>query len=240
MLDHDGDGVLDEVDNCPTTANPDQADTDSDGRGDACDACPNDPDPTGYCPKTIYQVNQTVPGGEKVALANALVTATEPGVAVWVAVKPTDLGFSERAYSALEVDVSGLSSTPAQGDRIKLEGTTRVTSAGASLEAEAFTVESTGEVFTPYSVSATEFASPGHANELHNLLVSVPSLTMEVNQGTSWAMSNGIFVGSQVIGALPTGGSYTAGHTFTSITGIAETLEEARELLPREAGDIVP
>lgn len=35
--DSDGDGVNDSVDNCPITANPDQADTDGDGRGDMCD-----------------------------------------------------------------------------------------------------------------------------------------------------------------------------------------------------------
>lgn len=34
--DSDSDGVTDDVDNCPTVANPDQADTNNDGRGDAC------------------------------------------------------------------------------------------------------------------------------------------------------------------------------------------------------------
>lgn len=37
VTDVDQDGVLDEVDNCPTVANADQADFDGDGLGDACD-----------------------------------------------------------------------------------------------------------------------------------------------------------------------------------------------------------
>jgi gliding motility-associated-like protein len=35
--DADGDGIFDAVDNCPNTANPDQADNDMDGIGDVCD-----------------------------------------------------------------------------------------------------------------------------------------------------------------------------------------------------------
>lgn len=37
VIDTDGDGINDSVDNCPTVANPDQLDTDGDGIGDACD-----------------------------------------------------------------------------------------------------------------------------------------------------------------------------------------------------------
>ena len=37
-LDTDGDGVLDQSDNCRSTSNPDQADGDADGTGDACDS----------------------------------------------------------------------------------------------------------------------------------------------------------------------------------------------------------
>ena len=41
--DTDGDGVVDANDNCPTTANADQADSDGDGIGDTCDNAPNIP-----------------------------------------------------------------------------------------------------------------------------------------------------------------------------------------------------
>jgi thrombospondin type 3 repeat protein len=45
--DTDGDGVCDNVDNCPHLANPDQLDTDGgDGVGDACDNCVDWPNPT--------------------------------------------------------------------------------------------------------------------------------------------------------------------------------------------------
>lgn len=39
-LDRDGDGKLNDVDNCPDKANPDQFDEDRDLIGDACDLCP--------------------------------------------------------------------------------------------------------------------------------------------------------------------------------------------------------
>jgi len=41
--DADGDGVPDDVDNCPAVPNADQTDTDGDGIGDACDPFPTDP-----------------------------------------------------------------------------------------------------------------------------------------------------------------------------------------------------
>ena len=39
--DADADGVSDDLDNCPTVANADQADADGDGVGDVCDNCVN-------------------------------------------------------------------------------------------------------------------------------------------------------------------------------------------------------
>ncbi len=47
-LDDDGDMVLDVIDNCAVTPNPDQADADHDGIGDSCDTC-QDIDHDGVC-----------------------------------------------------------------------------------------------------------------------------------------------------------------------------------------------
>ncbi len=41
--DADGDGLIDECDNCPQEPNPDQTDTDGNGLGDACDQLEEDP-----------------------------------------------------------------------------------------------------------------------------------------------------------------------------------------------------
>ena len=50
--DEDGDEVIDCIDNCPDTANADQADADEDGVGDACfvePPAPEQPDIEGGC-----------------------------------------------------------------------------------------------------------------------------------------------------------------------------------------------
>lgn len=43
QADNDLDGIGNPCDNCPSIANADQADSDGDGIGDLCDDCPNDP-----------------------------------------------------------------------------------------------------------------------------------------------------------------------------------------------------
>ena len=56
--DQDGDGILDSMDNCPSTSNANQANADGDSSGDACDVCADDPnndvDNDKYCIGSRY------------------------------------------------------------------------------------------------------------------------------------------------------------------------------------------
>jgi uncharacterized repeat protein (TIGR01451 family) len=57
VIDTDRDGIPDDVDNCPTVANPSQVDTDADGLGDLCD-------PNSFAPvanNDSYSTNQNTP-----------------------------------------------------------------------------------------------------------------------------------------------------------------------------------
>jgi hypothetical protein len=59
--DREGDGIRDMDDNCPATANPDQADADSDGVGDACDATPRGEDVDGDAKAALDDRCPTLP-----------------------------------------------------------------------------------------------------------------------------------------------------------------------------------
>lgn len=69
--DFDGDGINDDVDNCPLTANPDQADYDGDGIGDVCDPdIDNDGVPNEEDANPISNIEETVTLGECSSVLN--------------------------------------------------------------------------------------------------------------------------------------------------------------------------
>jgi syndecan 4 len=64
--------VCEDVDNCPTTPNPDQANSDGDSLGDACDNCPN-----------VTNQDQADSDGDGVGDACEQVTAAVPTLSEW-------------------------------------------------------------------------------------------------------------------------------------------------------------
>ncbi len=64
VADADGDGVLDTLDNCPSTGNPSLADADADGAGDACDASPRGDDADGDAKPALDDRCPTVSSAE--------------------------------------------------------------------------------------------------------------------------------------------------------------------------------
>jgi YVTN family beta-propeller protein len=71
IVDSDGDGIPDNLDNCPTVPNPDQRDTDGDGIGDACD-----PTPFGTAPAVTLSGATLVFGSQEVRSTSAAKTLT--------------------------------------------------------------------------------------------------------------------------------------------------------------------
>ena len=92
--DSDGDGWLNEIDNCPGVANPNQVDTDGDGFGDACDETPgttftttttNPPTTT----TTIVTTTTSTLASTTSTVATSTTSSTQPGLCANVPSGPT-------------------------------------------------------------------------------------------------------------------------------------------------------
>jgi hypothetical protein len=121
--DLDGDGTINEDDNCPWDANADQSDVDGDDKGDACDLCPDLPNPNTGCPvsgtnATIDQLRTSgdFSDGDFVEVVGLVVT----GVAGsgFTAQDPTD---SDGQYSGIYVYTGG-APTVSRGDQVTVLG----------------------------------------------------------------------------------------------------------------------
>ena len=107
-VDSDGDGVLDNDDNCPRVSNEDQTDTDSDGEGDACD---DDDDGDGvadaddaYPLDAARSVDETPP---EISVSNFTVEARIPaGINLTRSVYLDHLTVSDDADSVEQIRIS--------------------------------------------------------------------------------------------------------------------------------------
>ncbi|MGC4116114.1 MAG: lamin tail domain-containing protein [Myxococcales bacterium] len=183
--DADGDGFPNTGDNCPSIANPGQADQDGDGKGDACDPCPASANPgSAACPGTIYQVkNGTLKDGDTTSLKNAIVTAIGTK-GFFVQVKDGDPGYSGADYSGVYVYTAGTPSPAIKlGDRVSFS-TATVTKFYDEMELTkaTYTVDASAGEATPLPVvisDTAQIATGGsRAAALEGVLVTVQNVTV--------------------------------------------------------------
>ena len=128
-------------------------DTDGDGIPDGLDACPHDSDPDGYCPQSVYEVNDgTVGPGSRARVNGLMVTAIDrPDDLAWVGAQPGDPGYQGVKYSALTlVDDGGIPVALAIGDRVSVSGRT----ASGEFDVTSLDIKSSGG--TPDVASLTD------------------------------------------------------------------------------------
>jgi cysteine-rich repeat protein len=123
--DVDGDGVMNDADNCIYRPNAGQTDGDNDDKGDACDVCPGVANAGALaCPKTIYEVKE----GDAyrfvgfAAIEDALVTACKSGEGYFLQIKEGDANYAGPDYSGIFVYSSTVNcgTTLAVGDRVNV------------------------------------------------------------------------------------------------------------------------
>jgi hypothetical protein len=134
IVDTDGDGIPDNVDNCPFVPNPDQSDQDGDGIGDVCDPTPLGPAFDGIVSNTGAVAPPPAPTGYAPG-DHIMVTATvtfSPGPEPYYAVRPTQFNVvsyvdgAAGANRVLEAPPLRLSLDPLSPDLV-LVGSTPVT-----------------------------------------------------------------------------------------------------------------
>ncbi|MEO8875130.1 MAG: amidohydrolase family protein, partial [Polyangiaceae bacterium] len=254
--DRDHDGVPNETDNCPDTANPDQADADHDGKGDACDACPNAANPgSAGCPATIYDIkNGTIAVGAVVHVSNAIVTGKgSNGFFVQVKEGDTAPAYAGSDYSGLFVftgpSVATLTAAVV-GQRVAIDGT--IANFQNEIELGTITtVTANGTVEPlPAAIPATyaEVATGGaRAAKLEGVLVTVGASTItaldtvniEFTMTDALASADGgttTLQGDDFLYApVPV---LTIGQALNSVTGILALRQMVSKLEPRSATDI--
>jgi cytosine/adenosine deaminase-related metal-dependent hydrolase len=255
--DADGDGVLNDVDNCPGIANGGQEDVDMDDKGDACDPCPDVPNPGALtCPgetTTIYAVQDT-------SDPNHPAEGTRVRVPCIVTAIGQDLTWCQDEgggpFSGIAVFVAGTPTYPtmdpvALGDRVFVDGDYTEFFDVSELDNPEFTLVSAGAVPSPAVVTASTIANGGAmAEQYEGVFVQVQNVTVTTvnadapNDDFDEFEVDGLRIDDLLVDGGGMGGmldnTFMIGTTFTTIAGVHHYGFGNFKLLPRTLADITP
>lgn len=208
-------------------------DADNDGIPDALDACPKDYDPDGYCPASVYDIDDgTVTHGAKVRVSGLTIAAVDrPDKAAWAEAQPGYPGFNAKGpqNSALKLAFSGaVPSSLAIGDEVTFAGTT----ATGEFDLASLDTTNTGATPTAANLSPADIGDPKY----DGVLASVPGETLTTVAASSWTLFDGLTVPDTIISTLP---ARSPGQYFATLTGISSGTPSAPALMPRLNADIV-
>jgi len=247
--DRDADGILNAADNCPDTANPDQADGDMDGLGNACDPCPMAPNPAGSaCPSTVYAVKRGMAAvGARVTVTGPVVTALSRN-GFYMQVAPGDMGYMGADASGLFV-YTGAEPMVRPGERVTVANAT-VADFFGQIQLTGGTVTSTAmgvALPPPVMVTPAEIATGGmRAAALEGVVVRVADVEVtnpspppaggEASPTNEFLVTGNLRVDDGIYLTAP---FPVMGERFTSITGVLIFARENSKLNPRSADDLV-
>ncbi len=252
--DWSGDGVPNDVDNCPFHYNPDQLDSSEDGIGDACHPCPEFSLLDGPCAGTIYDIKTGAIGaGEQISLDDVLVTASLDDEGVFIQVHPDDDGYDGPDHSGLYVFLRNnpavSSGYPVAGDRIRIIGS--VSNFFGQLQlanvVEVEVLSSDNALPEPVVATPEEVSTSGNRREaLEGVLVRVEDLIVtdtDVPPGPGdQAPTNEFIVNDSLhinnffyqVDPFP-----QVGDTLVSIAGVLRWANERSKLEPRFEADVL-
>ena len=252
--DKDGDGILNEKDNCPNVANPDQKDTDGDGIGDVCDACPNEAGIAALngCPLNASKIKELRDKMVEGQIKDGTPVKTS-GVVVGYGVKYDNAdaksGFFIQDGTEAGVYVYGTNSatTVAIGDKVNVEGSLTVYNGLLEITSPKVTKDGTGSVVARPITAAEALVNP---NPYDSMLVTVTGVTtiaetptFEKGDTSSWtakdAAGNEVYIDDFAAGSAFMKTAITPSTYYSSITGILVYDFKKSRIAPRSAADIV-
>jgi cytosine/adenosine deaminase-related metal-dependent hydrolase len=244
-IDLDGDGVLNDVDNCPFLSNAGQDDEDNDDKGDACDACPTTPNPDGVCgPATVSIVDirsgavaldtaVTVSGAVVTGVADNGFAMQDPTVATGI-----NAGIFVFTDSAPGVEVGDVVTVAGATDRYfdqdEIVGTVVSATAGTPI--------------TPISLTVAQAATEPY----ESVLVTLTDVTTVDNpydcaadvaicdDSALWELNDTIVAYDQFYQDADWAAEASAAGAGTDVTGVMFFRFERRRICPRTAADITP